>query len=85
MTMPHIVGKYEIVDAIGAGGMGTVYRAFDPTLERMVALKIVHLDRVQDVAPEQLRERFRNEAADMLTVRTIICAQDARWTKCGAA
>ena len=62
MTIPHIVGKYEIVDAIGAGGMGTVYRAFDPTLERMVALKIVHLDRVQDVAPEQLRERFRNEA-----------------------
>jgi len=62
MTIPRIVGKYEIVDAIGAGGMGTVYRAFDPTLERMVALKIVHLDRVQDVAPEQLRERFRNEA-----------------------
>jgi eukaryotic-like serine/threonine-protein kinase len=62
MTVPRIVGKYEIVDAIGTGGMGTVYRAFDPTLERMVALKIVHLDRVQDVAPEQLHERFRNEA-----------------------
>jgi serine/threonine-protein kinase len=62
MTVPRIVGKYEIVDAIGVGGMGTVYRAFDPTLERMVALKIVHLDRVHDVAPEQLRERFRNEA-----------------------
>jgi len=62
MTIPRIVGKYEIVDVIGTGGMGTVYRAFDPTLERMVALKIVHLDRVQDVAPEQLRERFRNEA-----------------------
>jgi eukaryotic-like serine/threonine-protein kinase len=62
MAIPRTVGKYEIVDAIGAGGMGTVYRAFDPTLERMVALKIVHLDRVQEVAPEQLRERFRNEA-----------------------
>jgi len=62
MGIPRTVGKYEIVDAIGAGGMGTVYRAFDPTLERMVALKIVHLDRVQEVAPEQLRERFRNEA-----------------------
>ena len=62
MGIPRTVGKYEIVDVIGAGGMGTVYRAFDPTLERMVALKIVHLDRVQEVAPEQLRERFRNEA-----------------------
>ena len=62
MPIPRSVGKYEVVDAIGAGGMGTVYRAFDPTLERMVALKIVHLDRLHDVAPEQLRERFRNEA-----------------------
>jgi serine/threonine-protein kinase len=60
--IPRSVGKYEIVDAIGSGGMGTVYRAFDPTLERMVALKIVHLDRVQEVPAEQLRERFRNEA-----------------------
>ncbi|MBV9723595.1 MAG: serine/threonine protein kinase [Gammaproteobacteria bacterium] len=61
-AVPRSVGKYEIVDAIGSGGMGTVYRAFDPTLERMVALKIVHLDRVQEVPAEQLRERFRNEA-----------------------
>jgi serine/threonine-protein kinase len=62
MPIPRSVGKYEIVDAIGAGGMGTVYRAFDPTLERMVALKIVHLDRLHEVDPGQLRERFRNEA-----------------------
>jgi serine/threonine-protein kinase len=62
MLIPRTVGKYEIVDAIGTGGMGTVYRAFDPTLERVVALKIVHFDKVSDVTPEQLRERFRNEA-----------------------
>lgn len=62
MIIPRTVGKYEIVDAIGSGGMGTVYRAFDPTLERMVALKIVRFDKVSDVTPEQLRERFRNEA-----------------------
>src|SRR5438876_1169973 len=62
MAIPRTVGKYEIVDAVGAGGMGTVYRAFDPTLERMVALKIVHLDRVHDVPFEQLCVRFRNEA-----------------------
>jgi serine/threonine-protein kinase len=62
MVIPRTVGKYEIVDAIGTGGMGTVYRAFDPTLERMVALKIVHFDKVSEVTPEQLSERFRNEA-----------------------
>src|SRR5439155_14879079 len=56
MAIPRTVGKYEIVDAVGAGGMGTVYRAFDPTLERMVALKIVHLDRVHDVPFERSEE-----------------------------
>ena len=62
MATPRTVGRYEIVDTLGAGGMGTVYRAFDPTLERMVALKIVYLDRVRDVPPAELTARFRNEA-----------------------
>jgi eukaryotic-like serine/threonine-protein kinase len=62
MVIPRTVGKYEIVDAIGSGGMGTVYRAFDPTLERTVALKVVHLDRVQEFTPQEFSERFRNEA-----------------------
>jgi eukaryotic-like serine/threonine-protein kinase len=62
MAIPRTVGKYEILDALGTGGMGTVYRAFDPTLERTVALKIVHLDWVQDVPQEELVKRFRNEA-----------------------
>jgi len=55
------IGKYEIVDAIGSGGMGTVYRAFDPTLERIVAVKLLHLD-THEVSPAELSERFRNEA-----------------------
>jgi serine/threonine protein kinase len=55
------IGKYEIVDALGTGGMGTVYRAFDPTLERIVAVKLLQLD-TQDVSPAELSERFRNEA-----------------------
>ena len=62
MALPRSIGKYEILDALGAGGMGTVYRGFDPTLERMVAIKIVHLERVADIAPQDLAERFRNEA-----------------------
>jgi serine/threonine-protein kinase len=55
------IGKYEIVDAIGTGGMGTVYRAFDPTLERIVAVKLLQLD-MSEVSPAELSERFRNEA-----------------------
>jgi serine/threonine-protein kinase len=62
LAIPRTVGKYEILDALGSGGMGTVYRAFDPTLERMVAIKIVYLDRVHDVPPQELAGRFHNEA-----------------------
>jgi serine/threonine protein kinase len=40
-----IVGRYVVVDLLGSGGMGTVYRAYDPELDRIVALKLVHTER----------------------------------------
>jgi serine/threonine protein kinase len=53
------LGPYEILTAIGAGGMGEVYKARDTRLDRIVAIKVVptHLaDR------SELRERFEREA-----------------------
>src|ERR687889_479966 len=51
--------RYRLEEKIGAGGMSTVYRAYDPTLERWVAIKLMHRDISTD--PDQL-ERFRREA-----------------------
>ncbi len=53
------LGPYEILSAIGAGGMGEVYRARDTRLDRIVAVKVLP-DRLAD-NPE-LRERFEREA-----------------------
>jgi eukaryotic-like serine/threonine-protein kinase len=55
----QLSGRYRLDAQIGAGGMSTVYRAFDQTLERQVAIKLMH----REIAShsDQL-ERFRREA-----------------------
>jgi len=53
------LGPYEILSAIGAGGMGEVYRAHDPRIGRDVAIKVLPPDLASD--PERLR-RFEQEA-----------------------
>jgi eukaryotic-like serine/threonine-protein kinase len=53
------IGKYEIVKPLGRGGMGAVYQAFDPVLEREVALKVMLPEMAGD--PEQ-KQRFEREA-----------------------
>ena len=41
------IGRYEVLERIGSGGMGTVYRARDPELSRMIALKVLRVDRTE--------------------------------------
>src|SRR2546423_14722371 len=38
----RVLGRFTLLDPIATGGMGTIYRAHDPQLERRVALKLVH-------------------------------------------
>src|ERR1700761_7526194 len=52
-------GRYRLEARIGAGGMSTVYRATDETLQRQVAIKLMHREIASD--SDQL-ERFRREA-----------------------
>lgn len=59
------IGSYEVLDGIGAGGMGEVYRAHDTVLERDVALKLVHPDFCHH--PESLT-RLRREARVLASV-----------------
>ncbi|HKO23016.1 MAG TPA: protein kinase [Candidatus Eisenbacteria bacterium] len=57
--IPERVSRYRILEEIGSGGMGVVYRARDERLDREVAVKILKPPAAQD---ESLRKRFRQEA-----------------------
>ena len=58
-----MIGKklraYEITEEIGSGGMATVFRAYQPSMDRHVAIKVIHSNILHDGA---LRERFQREA-----------------------
>src|SRR5471032_2849650 len=58
------LGKYRIVEKIGRGGMGVVYRGLDETLDRQVAIKVISPELVED----ELVRRFRAEAVTLAKV-----------------
>ena len=51
-------GKYRLLECVGSGSFGSVYRAWDPELEREIAIKILH----RHVADDELRKRLLIEA-----------------------
>jgi serine/threonine protein kinase len=52
------IGKYRVIDRVGRGGMGTVYRALDETLHREVAIKVLNAE----LNDPEVAKRFRAEA-----------------------
>ena len=59
-THPEKIGRYQVLERVGRGGMGILLRGIDPVLDREVAIKLMLLDFSEDV--DQMRPRFYREA-----------------------
>src|SRR5215472_18189723 len=57
--MPEKISKYRLIERIGRGGMGMIYKAHDPLLDRLVALKVIS---PEIEVTNELRARFFREA-----------------------
>jgi serine/threonine-protein kinase len=72
---PQLVGRYQVSDRIGRGGMASVFRAYDPGIDRVLAIKFLHTAYCED---EGYRARFLREAraAGMLSHPNIVTVYD---------
>ena len=68
MLEPQRFGRYVIRSVLASGGMGRVYRAYDPNLAREVALKVLHAP-LADSEQAQFGARFRREAVALAKLR----------------
>ena len=59
IMMPMMIRQFELRSVVGSGGMGTVYRAWDTTLERMVAVKLMRKELLND---QKALDSFYREA-----------------------
>ena len=80
-TEPAItkIGKYSVVDVIGAGGMGIVYRAYDSALNRTVAIKMLRRSDTTDAQSAQVQKFFNREvvATASLQHRNIVTVYES--------
>jgi len=72
VTSGSRLGPYEVVDLLGSGGMGEVYRARDPRLDREVAIKVLP----EGIADRERLRRFEQEAAGARNHPAILAIHD---------
>src|SRR5262245_47547879 len=70
--LPEQIGRYRILSLLGRGGMGTVYRAEDMALQRIVALKTLYLD--PETRSEQVDRFYREARATARLAHPNICS-----------
>ena len=61
------IGRYQLQDKLGEGGFGIVHRAYDPVMDRSVAIKSVKVDSMTEEQIEHARSEFRHEATIALS------------------
>jgi hypothetical protein len=73
------IGRYIVAELIGIGGMGVVYAADDPVLDRKVALKLIHTTAGTDAASQEWQMRLLREARAIarLSQPNVIAVHDA--------
>lgn len=69
------VGRYEIIERLGQGGMATVFKAYDRNIDRTIAIKLLHASLLRDA---EYRSRFLREAkaAGVLNHQNIVTVHD---------
>ena len=73
------IGRYQIQGELGRGAMGVVYRALDPAIGRIIAIKTIHLSTLTDPQDrERMHDRLRREAqsAGILSHPNIVTIYD---------
>jgi eukaryotic-like serine/threonine-protein kinase len=60
--VPKSLGKYEVQSVLGRGAMGIVYRGYDPAIERLVAIKVMHEHLFKGEEGNDFAQRFQHEA-----------------------
>jgi len=79
LASSRTIGRYVVVEILGAGAMGVVYAAYDPELDRKVALKLLRAEAEGPEGAKELQERLTREAKAMarLSHENVVMVHDA--------